>query len=168
MPTTTDSITVAPSVWSQYERVTGGEKAAVARSLDITGSTVSANVRRVKAALEAGKTVNVEGDAPHAGTPATGTTAPVVIDRIAHAEGIKPGASMFVREVDRVDAEVSRLREKIAPLEAYVAGVRSMSATAGFDLDAFEASYKDAVDKANPTPDAPDAPEGDEDKGDEK
>lgn len=161
-------------VIEQYERVERGDKPArIGDDMGITGSTVSANVKRVRQAIADGYTVTADD-----GSTVTGDTAVPAVDPHAIAEAMVPGSSLVTHALLKLDDEraamlkraddiVARANEQATTLRASADNARvteqpridAVASALGFDTDA----WREAVDTAErehaaaqpqPTPDA--------------
>jgi hypothetical protein len=161
--TTTTVRNVNADVMEHYRSVAErGEKPAdVAKRFGITGSTVSANVKRVRGYIDAGDTINVDG-------AVTGAAPDVpAVDPLAIAEALLPGGSIVASAVltadhardtarGKLDDQRKRLTEQLAQLDAKLPDIDKQHATTmervqlastglGFDIDA----WREAVTAAN-------------------
>jgi hypothetical protein len=106
--TTSTTRSISADVMEHYRAVhERGEKPAdVAKRFGITGSTVSANVKRVRGYIDAGDTLTVDG------TP-TGQPEQPTVDAGAIADGMVTGGSIVVATLDAADAERDARRSKL-------------------------------------------------------
>lgn len=158
--TPTNVVTINPRMWAIYNaHINQGLSVKDANAAvpieyggPYSGGGGSAAIDRVRKAVAAGATIEVEG----AGTVTEGTDAPV--DRYAIADDMLPGASQFLLTFDRADADAERhaskalrLRTEADRVEAEaremhdkVDASRALLTAAGFDWDAFDARVAEA------------------------
>lgn len=171
MSDSTTTMNVSADVMAQFEAVKGGaSRAQVAKDRGITASTVGANVKRVQAALDAGRTLTVEGEAK-----AT-DAGPAQVDPHEVAEAMTEGASIVTRNLSTVEAEAQAIHAKATTLRAQadtrdaeadalivkaMPRINAVATALGFDLDAWRAQVTEAKAKAKAEADNAPAPEAD-------
>lgn len=162
MSTTTnaaDTVTVKANQWAAYVAKRDGGTTTDAMNAGGYASTgaASAAITRVKDAVDAGKTVVVDGKPVDVGTGGTTGGTPT-IDREGIADGIMDGAGDFIAMMEKhVDAaNVARERASKLRADADAADadadaathradrVKVLASDAGFDWDAFDKAVKDA------------------------
>lgn len=130
-------------------------EAAKAGGYKSTGAAGNA-IRKVRDAMLAGSEI-VLTDGDGEGSVVTTDATAKVVDRLAIADGMVPGASMVVDAVDKLRQQQKTLRDRIDALTADIGKVDdtiaqrlAFASAGGFDWDAFE----DAVAKATDADDA--------------
>lgn len=156
---------VSGKVWERYVRtvVNGEAVAEVAKDTGVGGSTVSAGNKSIKDALEAGKSITVDGKpADMSGSGVTPNGEGGKVDGRSMAAEQDPifglllwdGRVKVDAELTRVQAELERLTAQLPLLQQQRAAFMERATAAGFDFTAIDAAVtaslqadKDAADK---------------------
>lgn len=128
--------------------VEGMTRAERATQTGKTASTVSAAIRRIEERIAKGDIPD-----PRTGDHLTGGGGRRTLDRKDVAEQQLEGASMFVEQLDRLDAEAERIRGRMTRLtldleeiEGRHARMRGLAEKAGFNWDEFDAAVASTED----------------------
>lgn len=141
-----DPISVSADVMADYTAVvTNGVKPSDrAKQRNVTPSTISAGVKRVRTQLDNGGVVNVDGSPSTSATPNT----PATVDPIAVAiEMGGMGGKLIADELlkhdaerTRIDAERERLDTATTALDASDESLNALAERVEFDIDAWRAA----------------------------